>query len=183
MDRRCSSKTKAKSPCPEAHPWLSLPSSAGDGDSAAIGRRRHPEFEADCRELLGLGDPATVVAGGASPYVLGTAPCRRSRISWRSFAAWPAAPGASALSPTLVRKAPGDWQAPLHTQSGEPVWVAAPGPRLSRRVNDKLWFSERVTEVLGRQSPSPYLPFYGPEALARRIALLVRKHNPLHQGA
>ena len=34
--------------------------------------------------------------------------------------------------------------------------MAAPGPRLSRRVNDKLWFSERVTEVLGRQPfPKP----------------------------
>ena len=50
-------------------------------------------------------------------------------------------------------------------------------PRLSRRVNDKLWFSERVTEVLGRQALPHTYRVYGPEALARRVALLVRSHE------
>jgi hypothetical protein len=65
----------------------------------------------------------------------------------------------------------------IAARSGEPVWVAAPGPRLSRRVNDKLWFSERVIELLGRQALPYTYRVYGPEALARRIALLVRSHE------
>jgi hypothetical protein len=54
----------------------------------------------------------------------------------------------------------------LAAQSGTPVWVAAPGPRLTRRVNDKLWFSERVTQVLGRRALPLTYYIFGPEALA-----------------
>jgi hypothetical protein len=60
-------------------------------------------------------------------------------------------------------------------QSRRPVRVAAPPPRLTRRVNDKVWFSHRVNEVLGPRALPAFHAVFGPAALAahvRHLALL-----------
>jgi hypothetical protein len=58
--------------------------------------------------------------------------------------------------------------------SGAPIWVAGPGPRLTRRINDKLWFSDRVAQLLGRRALPQTHYVFGPEALGRRIAQLAQ---------
>jgi hypothetical protein len=149
---------------------------AGDGDVVAIGGRRHPEFEAYCRDVLGLGDPAVVAPAGL-PHLPLTQRCARDSELMGRLCDLARRAGRFGLVPYLGSESAWRLASAIAAQSGEPVWVAAPGPRLSRRVNDKLWFSERVTEVLGRQALSYTYSVYGPEALARRIALLVRSHK------
>jgi hypothetical protein len=63
----------------------------------------------------------------------------------------------------------------IAAQSGAEVSVAAAPPRLTRRVNDKLWFLERVREALDESaSPLTYSAF-GPAALAARIRALASR--------
>ncbi len=54
------------------------------------------------------------------------------------------------------------------------VRVASSPPRLTRRVNDKLWFARLVSEVLGENALPPTLAAYGPAALAHHIRMLAR---------
>ena len=56
--------------------------------------------------------------------------------------------------------------------AGVPVRVAAPPPRLTRRVNDKLWFARRVADLLERPAHPPFRSAYGPAALAAQMARL-----------
>ena len=64
----------------------------------------------------------------------------------------------------------------IAAQSRREVRVAAPPPRLTRRVNDKIWFGERVTEVLGRGALPPAYTAFSFSALVRRILALARRH-------
>ncbi len=59
---------------------------------------------------------------------------------------------------------------------GGPVRVAAPPPRLTRRVNDKLWFSQRVEEVLGPRAMPPAQAVFNLSALAGQLAALSERY-------
>ena len=177
MVRRYSSKTKARSLCTEVHPCNTAPVCwRATAMSWPIGGQRHPEFAAYCRDLLGLGDPAIVVPAGPAHLPLAQR-CAEDSELIAQLCGLARRAGRFGLVPFLGSESAWRLASAIAAQSGEPVWVAAPGPRLSRRVNDKLWFSERVTEVLGRQALPHTDRVYGPEALARRIALLVRSHE------
>jgi hypothetical protein len=63
--------------------------------------------------------------------------------------------------------------------SGSSVTVAAPPPRLSRRVNDKIWFSNRVRELFGNQALSSTTVVYGPSALAGHVRRLAKSAERL----
>lgn len=58
--------------------------------------------------------------------------------------------------------------------AGVPVRVAAPPPRLTRMVNDKIWFANRVRDVLGADALPPTFAAFGPAAIAARIARIAR---------
>jgi hypothetical protein len=72
----------------------------------------------------------------------------------------------------------GVWRlaATVAAHSGVTVRVAAPPPRLTKRVNDKLWFAQRVVEVLGTRAIPTTSSVFGPAALTGRVAALA-KHN------
>lgn len=55
-----------------------------------------------------------------------------------------------------------------------PVHVAAPPPNLTRCVNDKVWFSRRVTELLGAGAQPRFHSVYGPAALTGYVTKLAR---------
>jgi len=50
------------------------------------------------------------------------------------------------------------------------VHVTAPPPRLTARVNDKLWFAECVKELLGEKSLPPLSTAFGPSALTGLVS-------------
>lgn len=149
---------------------------AGDGDVVMIGKQRRPDFEAYCHDLLGLGDPAIVVPAGLPHRPLAQR-CAQDPALMAQLCDVARRAGRFGLVPYLGSESAWRLASAIAAYSGAPVWVAAPGPRLTRRVNDKLWFSERVTEVLGRQALPLTHRVFGPEALARRIALLARSQK------
>jgi len=60
--------------------------------------------------------------------------------------------------------------------SGTAISVAAPPPNLTQRVNDKIWFSILVGDVLGSAAAPPTFATYGPAGLVARMRRLARHH-------
>jgi hypothetical protein len=124
---------------------------AGDGDQVAIGVERNPAFERYCREVLGLGDVEVLtpeVGASTDPIALR---CAGDDGILDKVAARARAAGVLDLLPYMGTG--GVWRlaGAIAARAGVQVRVAAPPPRLVRRVNDKLWFADRVVEVLGRE--------------------------------
>jgi len=149
---------------------------AGDGDFVVIGKARRPAFEAYCRDQLGIGDPEIVLSRGPDGLSL-TKRCAGDAALLARICKVARRFGSFGLVPYLSSESAWVLASMIATQSGAPVWVAGPGPRLTRCVNDKLWFSDRVTELLGRRALPQTHYVFGPKALARRLAHLAHDHG------
>jgi hypothetical protein len=55
------------------------------------------------------------------------------------------------------------------------AFVAGPTPRMSRRANDKIWFSNLVREVIGRNAVPPTHGAFGPAAAAGYVCRLAKR--------
>jgi hypothetical protein len=151
---------------------------AGQGDTLVIGTARNEVFEDYCRSCLGLGDAAIEVTAASSPQAGGSLalaaaedPPLVARLAARARQG-----GGLTLVPYMGTG--GVWRlaARLAAEARQPVRVAAPPPRLVRRVNDKTWFAARVAEVLGPQAAPPSEAVFGHAALAQRLARYARSH-------
>lgn len=150
---------------------------AGDGDLVVLGGARSAAFEAYCRDTLGLGSPEVHVVPPGAPG--------RVRTVARGLLATPEAlarilavarrHGALNVLPYIGTGSVWRLAGLIAAQADAEVRVAASPPRLTQRVNDKLWFAERVVEVLGRDALPPSYHAFGPAALAARVAALARR--------
>jgi hypothetical protein len=173
----------------EDHSWISLFDSrgdlaysyralllAGDGDLVAIGAPRSAEFERYCRDLLGLGRAEVLF-----PAALGTGlplAVRCARDPAVLDLASDRARSAGGFNVVPYMGTGGVWMlaGKIAARSGVEVRVAAPPPRLTSRVNDKLWFAQRVTELFGGRALPPASAAFSLAALAGRLAALARRH-------
>lgn len=128
---------------------------AGDDDLIAIGVARHDEFEAYCRDCLGLGSPRVLTPNLADPDDSLATRCRKDAKFIASVVAHAEAHGGLNILPYM-----GTW--PLWELAGSiashcraPVRVIAPPPQLTRRVNDKVWFAQLVQLVCGQTAIPP----------------------------
>ncbi len=152
---------------------------AGDGDIVLIGGQRSPEFEVYCRDVLALG----------KAKIISVAPTASARSRWlaQGFAAHPNAfcavyeaareHGRLNLIPYIGMGRAWVLAEHIASHTGARIKVAAPPPRLTRRVNDKLWFAGRVQELLGSAALPPSYHAFGPAALAGRVAALARRFD------
>jgi hypothetical protein len=62
----------------------------------------------------------------------------------------------------------------LAERSGVPVAVCGPTSRISRRVNDKLWFADCVRQLFGPEAVPPSFAVYGPAGAIGHIQRLSR---------
>jgi Pre ATP-grasp domain len=152
---------------------------AGEGDLVVLGGERDLEFETYCRERLGLGrvevacvaadrdDPTCPLSDRCvrDPRVFGRIADEARRHGWLTVVPYIGTGGVWRLAGAIADR------------SGAEVRVAAPLPRLTERVNDKLWFAQRVAEVFGGRATPPTQAASGPESLAHRVALLARQHR------
>jgi hypothetical protein len=65
----------------------------------------------------------------------------------------------------------------IAADTGCHVSVCGPSPRISRRVNDKIWFTNRVREVPGPHAAPPAFAAYGPAAAAGHIVRFSKKSS------
>lgn len=151
---------------------------AGQGDTLVIGTARNEVFEDYCRSCLGLGDAGIEVTAVSSPQAGGSLALAAAED--RPLLARLAARGRQGGGLTLVpyMGTGGVWRlaARLAAEARQPVRVAAPPPRLARRVNDKAWFAARVAEALGPQAAPPSETVFGHAALADRLARYARSY-------
>ena len=151
---------------------------AGDGDFIAIGERPDPGFETYCREILGLGQVELLFPAPED----GTAVRLPKRLLHDADAMnrlVEAARRDGVFSLITYYGNGGCWVLgrEIAARSGAQVRIAAAPPRLTRRINDKLWFADRVVEVLGRRARPMTLYAYGPTAMAAELRTLARRHE------
>ncbi|MDH3595478.1 MAG: hypothetical protein OEU09_01285 [Rhodospirillales bacterium] len=149
---------------------------AGAGDLVAIAAPRNIAFEHYCRDLLGLGRAEVLVpavSGAGLPLAVRCAkdPAVLDRVAER-------ARSGGGLNVVPYMGTGGVWMlaGKVAARSGVEVRVAAPPPRLTRRVNDKLWFAQRVIELFGGRALPPASAAFSLAALAGRLAALARRH-------
>jgi len=65
----------------------------------------------------------------------------------------------------------------IATTAGQPVHVAAPPPRLTRRVNDKSWFAACVEAALGAPARPPSVAVHSLSGLVAQLAAFARSHR------
>ena len=150
---------------------------AGEDDFFVVGGRRFHEFESYCHVELGLG--AGTVVEPESPSNARFLPlslrCARDTALLKRLCKAAQLQDKFNVVPYIGTGNAWRLGAAIASQSGAEVWVAAPPPRLTRRVNDKLWFFERVREALDVGfSPLTYSVF-GPAALAARLRSLASR--------
>jgi hypothetical protein len=152
---------------------------ACDGDIFVIGGRRNPAFEKYCRSALGLGTVdvhAAAPAASQSPMPLAER-CTRDPVIMDRIAVVAARHGHLNLVPYMGTGSVWKLAAAIAERCRIQVHVAAPPPRLTARANDKLWFADCVTRVLGETALPRTFSAYGPAALAVKVRALA-KSNP-----
>jgi hypothetical protein len=150
---------------------------AGDGDVVLVGIARNPAFEGYCRDHLGLGRPEILVpAPGPSRQSLALRAALDEALVARLAAL---ARGAGGLNIIPYMGTGGAWvlAREIAEHAGVRVRVAAPPPRLTRRVNDKLWFAARVGELLGERALPPVREVHGLAVLSRQARALAEVHS------
>jgi hypothetical protein len=152
---------------------------AGHGDLVTITGPRVEDFEAYCRDILGLGRAEIIEPPPHSAIERVTAMVLRDADAMNRIAACARDHGGLSVIPYLGTADVWLLAREIAARSGQLVHIAAPPPRLTQRVNDKLWFADRVAEVLDRRALPPTWYAYGPAALAREMAVVARRHDRL----
>ena len=137
---------------------------------------RCPTFEVYCHKVLGLGASTVLQPAPQSGLLVPLARrCAEDEGILKHLCKAAAIKGELNLVPYMGTGNAWRLAAAVANRSGAEVLVAAPPPRLTKRVNDKLWFFERVREALDcGASPLTYSVF-GPAALAARLRALASR--------
>jgi hypothetical protein len=150
----------------------------GEDDVFVLGGRRFPEFEAYCHTALGLG-AGTVMAAPASAPNARVLPlslrCAGDPALLERLCQAARLQGTFNIVPYIGTGNVWRLASAIASQSGAEVFVAAPPPRLTRRVNDKLWFLERIRETFAIEASPLTYSVFGPAALAARLRSLASR--------
>ena len=151
---------------------------AGDGDFMVIGGPRFLDFEAYCRNSLRLGhvEVRSPHKSTTGKFVPTSKRCIADRRLFEEICELAAEHGRLNIVPYIGTGNAWELAGRISSCIETPVCVAAPPPRLTRRVNDKLWFTARVRDVLNRQASPLTYSVFGPAALAARVASLATRH-------
>jgi len=152
---------------------------AGDGDCFLVDGAPNPAFEAYCRDRLALGRVTvlSIASHARDPGARLAQRCAEDPAAFASILALARRHGRMTIVPYIGTGSVWRLAGFVAEQAKVPVSVAAPPPRLTLRVNDKLWFAARVSEVLGDSAQPPTYHAFGPAALAGRVAALARRHQ------
>lgn len=145
---------------------------AKPGDAVVV-RQRCPEFEDYLSGYPGVRQVRFLEADGADPAPVAKQ-CRTRPALFTPLLELLRAAGSLTLHAYLVTGHLWQLAQSLAAAAGLPVFVAGPSPRMSRRVNDKLWFWDVAREVAGREAVPPTAFAFGPAAAAGQMARLAR---------
>ena len=154
---------------------------AHDRDILILSGNRNRDFEAYLKGVLGIGSLKVIVAG--EPADRGPAPlakrCLRQSAVFDRLMNAAYTSGSLSIVPHLTTGHAWKLAQAIAQQSGAEVFVCGPPPRLSRRVNNKLWFADCVTRVLGQHKLPLTRRAFGPAALAGLVMRLAKSQDKL----
>jgi hypothetical protein len=148
---------------------------AGTGDLVVLGIERCRAFEAYCRENLGLGCFNVVSHRRSSAKQPLSSSCALDDRFIKQVEVWARASRGINIIPYMGTG--GAWllAGRIAEATGQSVTVTAPPPKLTRRVNDKLWFASCVTAAIGKSAVPKSFAAYGFAALTRQVSILSRR--------
>jgi hypothetical protein len=149
---------------------------AADGDMLLISGNRNTAFEQYRNDVLGLGtlDVIILPVETRNEHVPLATRCALRPDVLDTIAAKASQAGGLIILPYIGTGSVWVLAAAIAERAGTLVRVAAPPPRLARRINDKVWFARRVAEVLGPHAQPAFRSVYGPAALAWQLRRLAR---------
>jgi hypothetical protein len=149
---------------------------AADGDIVLIGEPRIEAFEDYCRDYLKLGRVQILCPRSVGP----PRPLAQRAAEDEPLIARLAerARDEGGLNLITYMGAGHVWKLAgrIAAASHRPIRVAAPPPRLTRRVNDKSWFTDRLLDVLGSCAAPPATAVYSLSRLASQVSRFVRRY-------
>jgi len=145
-------------------------------DLVAFGGEPHPDFEYYRSHFLGIGPVRSLnlPSGAGNPLLPLAARCRLDDEAFCRIVEATKRKGGLTIVPHIGMGSTWQLAAAVAEVTNLDVRVASSPPRLTRRVNDKLWFARLVREVLGESALPPTCAAYGPAVLAQRIRVLAR---------
>ncbi|MEN8376638.1 MAG: hypothetical protein ABFS34_14420 [Gemmatimonadota bacterium] len=150
---------------------------ARDGDVVAMSHRPVEAFRDHCREDLGLGAPTILVPESSRRSKHLALRCRADNGAVGRLSELARSAGHLNVAPYEASGSVWAFAELIARTSGVAVHVAGPPPRLSRRVNDKVWFSEQVIELLGREAIPPTTSARSWAMLADRVRRCARENG------
>ena len=158
-----------------AHSYRSL-LLAADGDIVLIGVPRIEAFEDYCRDFLNLGRIRILCPRSVErPRPLAQRACEDDALIAQLAERTRDEGGLNLIT---YMGAGHVWKLAGRIAAGShrPVRVAAPPPRLTRRVNDKSWFTDRLVDVLGPRAAPPATTAYSLSRLASQVSSFARRY-------
>jgi hypothetical protein len=149
---------------------------ARQGDCAVFGGEPHHDFERYRSQQIGLGPVVSinVCRFPSNPLLPLAERCLLDGAAFSQIAERTKRAGGLTIVPHIGMGSVWRLAAAIAGATGLDVCVASPPPRLTRRVNDKLWFARLAAEVLGETALPPTYAAHGPAVLAHRIRSLAR---------
>ncbi len=152
---------------------------ADSKDMLVLSGDRCLEFEAYLSDLLGIGTLDVLIAKNPNPGRKYPMPrrCAEQADIFGRIAEVAREAGRLSIIPHVATGYVWGLAHKIAEASGARIFVAAPPPRLSRLVNDKLWFAEQVSELFGPEAQPQSYSVFGPATLAARIRDLSRNQK------
>ncbi len=133
-------------------------------------------FQEHCRDDLGLGGPSILVpASSGRPTPLSLRCANDSEVMAR-LSEIARAYGHLNVAPYLATGGVWALAGLVAQESGAKVHVAGPPPGLCRKANNKIWFAQRVSELLGGDALPETMSARGWAMLAHSVRECARKY-------
>lgn len=149
---------------------------ARDEDVVAMSRQPVRAFQEHCRDDLGLGGPSVLVpraSGRPRPLSLR---CRNDSEVITRLCGVARVHGHLNVAPYLASGGVWALAGLVAQESGARVHVAGPPAGICRKVNNKIWFAQRVSELLGSKALPVTTSARGWAVLAYRVRECARQY-------
>jgi len=149
---------------------------ARQGDLVVFGGEPHYVFEHYRSQQIGLGPIVCVNVSRSpdNPLLPLAERCLLDRAAFSEIAQRAKLAGGLTIVPHMGTGSIWRLAAAVADAARVNVCIASPPPRLTQRVNDKLWFARLAAEVLGETALPPTYAAHGPAVLAHRIRTLAQ---------
>ena len=137
---------------------------AKSGDLVLVARR-DPSFEAYLKDVRGLHDITFLAAGTPDGNAVTTNAITNDKVR-NTLVATARARQTLTIKSYLTTGTTWRLAHAIGRAAGCKVHVSGPSPRLSKRANDKLWFTRLARGVNGMDAVPPTMSAYGPAAAA-----------------